>query len=510
RLCTSSGALLWVAAERLAEASLVHPHGSVEQPLVEIETTVADADTALKELTHGRLSGLGPVTAAELAAALDLEPLDVSQALVALEVEGVAMRGRFTETVVTGNDAHPEWCERGLLARIHRYTLKRLRSEIEPVTVADYQRFLFEWQGLGAHRRSGVESAEAVLSEFQGMTAPAIAWEQELLPARLEDYAPDFLDQLTAAGSFVWLHPGVRSSEGAAPRRLARASPVALLPRQSLVHWLEIQGPAAEAPALSGSASRVDAALRESGALFFLEIVQSTGLLRVQAEDALAELAAAGRVTSDSIRGLRALLTPPSRRRGFHGRARRRGPDLDAAGRWALVTTARAERPGSEAIEHAARSLLRRYGVICRRVLEREQHVPSWRELARCYRSWEARGEIRGGHFVEGLGGEQFALDEALPVLRRIRRERDSSGWLVLAAADPLNLAGILTPGGRVAAVAGHRVLYRGGVPVASAVARRIEWLGELTSAEQMTARGLLQAAPRANLPAAAARRRRR
>jgi ATP-dependent Lhr-like helicase len=143
-------------------------------------------------------------------------------------------------------------------------------------------------------------------------------------------------------------------------------------------------------------------------------------------------------------------------------------------------------------------------------VLEREQHVPSWRELARCYRSWEARGEIRGGHFVEGLGGEQFALDEALPALRRIRRERDSSGWLVLAAADPLNLAGILTPGGRVAAVAGHRVLYRGGVPVASAVAGRIEWLGELTSAEQMTARGLLQAAPRANLPATAARRRRR
>ncbi len=510
RLRTSSGARLWVAAERLAEVSLIHPHGVVEQSLVELDTSITEPDTALKELIHGRLSGLGPVTAAELASALDVEPLDVSQALVALEVEGVAMRGRFTETGVKEGQDPLEWCERGLLARIHRYTLKRLRSEIEPVTVADYQRFLFEWQGLGAHRRSGVEAAEAVLSEFQGMTAPAIAWEQELLPARIEDYAPDFLDQLTAGGSFVWLHPGVRSSETVTPRRLARASPVALLPRQFLPHWLEIQGPATQAPPLSGPAGRVDAALRESGALFFVEIVQNTGLLRVQAEDALAELAAAGRVTSDSMRGLRALLTPPSRRRGFHGRARRRGPDLDAAGRWALVTAARAERASTEAVEHAARSLLRRYGVICRRVLEREQHVPSWRELARCYRSWEARGEIRGGHFIEGLGGEQFALDEAVPVLRRIRRERDSSGWLVLAAADPLNLAGILTPGGRVAAVAGHRVLYRGGVPVASAVAGRIEWLGELTSAEKTTARGLLQTAPRTGLPAAALRRQRR
>lgn len=507
RFRTVSGALLWVAAERLAELSLVHAHGAAEQPLVKLETDVTDAEIALKELTRSRLGGLGPVSAAELAAALDVAEFDVFQALVALEVEGVAMRGRFT---ASAGDERLEWCERGLLARIHRYTLKRLRSEIEPVAVADYQRFLFEWQGLGLHRRNGVEAAAAVLNEFQGMTAPAIAWEQELLPARLEDYSADFLDQLTADGSFVWLHPGVRSSEAAAPRRLARASPVALLPRQALSLWLEIQGPAAETPALSGPAARVDVALREFGALFFLELVQSTGLLRVQTEDALAELAAAGRVTSDSIRGLRALLTPPSRRRGYHGRARRRGPDLDAAGRWALVAPACAQRASAEAVEHAARSLLRRYGVICRRVLEREQHVPSWRELSRCYRAWEARGEIRGGHFVEGLGGEQFALDEALPVLRRIRRERDTREWLVLAAADPLNLAGILTPGGRVAAVAGHRVLYRGGVPTACAVAGRIEWLGELTGAEQTIARGLLEAVPQTNFPAAAARRRRR
>jgi ATP-dependent Lhr-like helicase len=251
-------------------------------------------------------------------------------------------------------------------------------------------------------------------------------------------------------------------------------------------------------------------ALTAGGALFFLDIVQRTGLLRVQTEDALAELAAAGLVTSDSYRGLRALMTPSSRRRGFHGRARRRGPDLDSAGRWALVPHLRsAEEPlPKDALEHAARSLLRRYGVVCRRVLDRELHVPSWRELLACYRTLEARGEIRGGHFVAGLGGQQFALDEALPVLRRIRRESTGGGWLVLAAADPLNLAGILTPGGRVAAVAGHRLLYRGGVPVASIVAGRITWPVELDAQDRAEAHARLHAV--ASTASAAPVRRRR
>jgi ATP-dependent Lhr-like helicase len=183
--------------------------------------------------------------------------------------------------------------------------------------------------------------------------------------------------------------------------------------------------------------------------------------------------------------------------------------DLDSAGRWALIRPvgrADAARP-TDAIEHAARSLLRRYGVVCRRVLDREQPGPSWRELLGCFRAWEARGEIRGGRFVDGLGGEQFALDEALPVLRRVRREAEAGEWIVLAAADPLNLAGILTPGGRVAAVAGHRLVYRGGLPVASVAAGRIQWLVELTSHEQAAARGLLEASSFVAGPAAARRR---
>jgi len=497
RLTTRTGAVLWVAAERLGELRLVHPQGTVAQALAELDNGIDGVEHALRELTRSRLGCLGPVKAGELAMALGVDAAAISQALLALEVEGVAMRGRYTAEASDAKGADEEWCERSLLARIHRYTLNRLRSEIEPVTVADYQRFLFEWQGLGRHRRRGVESAAAVLSEFQGMAAPAIAWEQEILPTRLDDYAPDFLDRLTAEGRFVWWHPAPRGAAASGrPRRLVRASAVAILPRQSMTQWLALEGPSVgdQVAEPSAPARRVAEALERSGALFFLELVQSTGLLRVQTEDALAELAAAGRVTSDSFRGLRALLTPQSRRRGFHGRARRHGPDLDSAGRWALVrpepAADRAVR--AQAVEHAARSLLRRYGVICRRVLEREPQGASWRELLGCFRAWEASGEIRGGHFVAGLGGEQFALDEALPVLRRVRREADPADWLVLAAADPLNLAGILTPGGRVAAVAGHQLVYRGGMPVASVVGGRLQWHTALSPQEQAAAMRIL------------------
>ncbi len=492
RFATANGVELWVAAERLAELAFVHPGGSIVTDVAQLAASVDDAESAVRELVRSRLGALGPVTVDVLAAALDIEPASIEHALIALEVEGVAMRGQFTPAAIgTG----VEWCERGLLARIHRYTLKRLRSEIAPVSVADYQRFLFEWQGLGRHRRAGLDATDAVLMEFQGYAVPAIAWEQDILPARLDDYRGEHLDQLTASGTFAWFHPVRNTAPPSRSRRLVRASPITLLPRATLAEWLALFGPSADArEGFSAPAGRVADALGASGALFFLEIVQATGLLRVQAEDALAELAAAGYVTSDSFRGLRALVTPPSRRRGFHGRSRRRGPDLDSAGRWALIRPS-ASPGGPEALEHAARCLLRRYGVVCRRVLEREQHAPRWRSLLSCYRTWEARGEIRGGRFVDGLGGEQFALDEALPVLRRVRRDRGEAPWLVVAAADPLNLAGILTPGGRVAAVVGHRVLYRGGLPVASLTSDRTDWLVELSASERYAAEDALRAA---------------
>jgi ATP-dependent Lhr-like helicase len=247
---------------------------------------------------------------------------------------------------------------------------------------------------------------------------------------------------------------------------------------------------------MSGAAERVAQALRERGASFFVELVQASGLLRVQVEEALGELVARGVVTADSFTGLRAVLTPQSRRRGFRGRSRLRGTSgFDAAGRWALLPPrlgARAATTDAEALEHAAKTLLRRYGVMCRRLLAREPLAPSWRELLPFYRTAEARGEIRGGRFIEPFGGEQFALIEAVEELRRLRRQPGANEWVVLAAADPASLLGCTDDVPR-APVPNRRLVFRNGAAVAArAAGNAIEWLAELTPSEQNHVTGLL------------------
>ncbi|HVY63775.1 MAG TPA: ATP-dependent DNA helicase, partial [Gammaproteobacteria bacterium] len=379
-----------------------------------------------------------------------------------------------------------EWCERRLLARVHRYTLKRLRNEIEPATLADYQRFLFHWQGLGNERREGREALGAVLGELQGLALPAALWEREVLPARLKDYSPLLLDQLCTAGEVVWWRPRPSGAAPGARASTVATSPIALVPRGTLALWRTL-GTFEPASGMSGAAERVVNALRERGALFFVELVQASGLLRVQVEEALGELVARGLVTADSFAGLRAVLTPQSQRRGFRGRSRLRGTSgFDAAGRWALLPAQTTPRPAAapEALEHAAKTLLRRYGVISRRIAMREPLAPSWRELLPFYRTAEARGEIRGGRFVEPFGGEQFALMEAVDELRRLRRSKDADEWLVLAAADPVNLTGIMDETPR--APAPHRrIAFRNGVAVAAHTGAAIEWLAELGPVEQ-------------------------
>jgi ATP-dependent Lhr-like helicase len=256
------------------------------------------------------------------------------------------------------------------------------------------------------------------------------------------------------------------------------------------MHWRHLSGVASDLPqTLSGASQRVVDALAARGALFFLELVQTSGLLRVQVEDALGELVARGLVTADSFNGLRALLTPQSRRSRFRGRGASRGTsDFDAAGRWALLDAARPETTAlahEEAVEHAAKALLRRYGVVCRRLLDREALAPSWRELLRFYRGAEARGEIRGGRFIEPLGGEQFALIEAVEELRRLRRNKDVTDWVVIAAADPLNLTGLLDNAPRAPAQPSRRLAFKNGTPVAAGGGPRVEWLAELSDIEQ-------------------------
>ena len=474
------GETLWVTAERLAEFTLAFPDGVSGVELIDLPATMDNAADALIEICRGRLEALGPIAARELALPLSLTADSLMTPLVALEQRGVIMRGRYSDPVAD------QWCERRLLARIHRYTLGRLRSEIEPVAVADYQRFLFRWQGLGSYRREGADALRAILSELQGLAPPAIAWEREILPARLAHYDGGLLDELSAAGDIVWWRPPPRGTATVRPSNTVAASPIAILPRGELNHWRALAEVPAEGASLSSPAVAVHNVLTSGGALFFGDLVIATGLLRVQVEDALGELVAAGIVTSDAFGGLRAVIAPQRDRPSFRSRPRlrRRVVSFDRAGRWALVP-AQAETASHRevAVEHAAETLLRRYGVVVRAVLAREPLIPGWRELVQVFRRWEARGEIRGGRFVEPLGGEQFALTEAVEALRKTRRDRDVDEWCVISAADPLNLPAMNGAEKKIAAIGANRIVYQNGVPVAAALGQRVEAMQHCDSA---------------------------
>jgi ATP-dependent Lhr-like helicase len=444
-----------------------------------------------------------------LADALALPQLDIDMALMKLEGEGYVMRGRFT----AGTQVD-EWCERHLLARIHRYTIGRLRREIEPVAAHDFMRFLFDWQRVSkATRVSGPEALVGVLAQLEGFEAPAGAWESELLPARVTDYSISWLDDLCTAGRITWtrLRGATSDTAGSGP---VRATPIALLPRRQLALWTNVTaGQRDDEAALSSRADKVVGYLREHGASFFDELVTGTHLLRTELEDALAELVARGRVHCDSFAGLRALLVPASKRPSPFARRGRRAAlfGIEDAGRWTLTRSTRLsgengnggqkQKLEPEAIEHIARTLLRRYGVVCWRLLEREAAwLPSWRELLRVYHRLEARGEIRGGRFIAGLSGDQFALPEAVGALRHMRRQAPDGALLALSASDPLNLVGTVLPGSKVPRLPGARVLYRDGIALGALVAGNVELLTALSPQEERDVRRTLLREPESQL----------
>jgi ATP-dependent Lhr-like helicase len=483
------GAAIWIAAERLPQFRSVWPQEPLAPPIAappEYAEKAWPADEALTEILRGRLEGLGPVGGARLAAPLGFEPEKIRAPLLALEAEGFAMRGRFDPA-----DEAEQWCERRLLARIHRYTINRLRAEIQPVAARDFLRFLFAWQRVAPDSRmEGPDAVEVLVRQLEGFEAAAGAWETEILPARLADYEPSWLDDQCLAGRIAWARlraQAARSGAGAAP---LRSTPIAFFPRRHAPCWTSLSA-AAEPVDRSSRAQLVADCIRDHGASFFDELVEGTGLLRPQVEEALSELVARGVVTSDSFAGLRALLMPSDRR----GAGRRRRASLfgmEAAGRWALARRPRIE-PGPEAIEHLARALLLRYGVVFWRLLEREAPwLPPWRELLRVYRRLEARGEIRGGRFVAGFSGEQFALPDAIGALREARRKPASGDWISLSGADPLNLVGVLTPGPKLAALTGNRVLYRDGLPIALYTGGEVQLLEPLDAAGEWEARKAL------------------
>ena len=497
----AGGASVWVSAERLDQFLLACPAASLAPAIDAVGPGRGEpcrtAEDALREIVRSRLEFTGPVTAGELAAPLGIDPGRVSTALLALEVEGFAMRGRFRgDAAAAGGDSPDEWCERRLLARIHRRTIRSLRAQIEPVSPADFMRFLFAWHGVQPERPTGPEAVAAALRKLEGFAAPAGLWETALLPQRVAGYLKSDLDQLLNAGRFAWYRPVPDDSEG---RRSGpvRNTPILIVERARIGCWqASFRHATDEPPPLSSAALAVQAALKQYGASFFADLVTLTGLLRVQVEQGLAELVAWGLVTCDSFAGLRALIAPASRRASF-SRPRRRGAlSVDSAGRWTLIEASMfavpPQRPAtlsSRSRWHCSTDTALCFAICCS---GNRGRLPRWRELVRVLRRLEARGDIRGGRFVTALSGEQFARPDAVEQLRRLRGSDRQIGDAIISAADPLNLTGIVTPGKRIPSGARNRILYRDGLPIAWYVGGRFEWLGRHDAAAEWSARNLL------------------
>ena len=449
-----------------------------------------DREGAILRLVRGWAESSGPFTAGEMAGLLCLTVSDVDTAVAGLENEGLVLRGSFRPGV-----DEEEFCDRRILARIHRATVGRLRREVEPVSQASFLRFLFQWQ----HAATGWETSGEgglldVIDKLQGFETAAAAWEPELLARRVSDYAPEMLDRLCTGGEVVWgrfsransAASGIGSNPRAAP--LTRTSSITLSLRESL-DWL--LDPAPESVAnLKGAGAEILEILSTRGACFQADLIARTRRLPSDVEEALWMLAANGLVTCDSVIPLRTRISAkPNRNRADRKRAsgktnaassalrsRLRGGQPSAsqrprsqrqvsAGRWSLLE---ALDPVEDPLEAKAMQLLHRYGVVFPELLARERMAPRWRDLASIYRRLEARGEIRGGRFVSGFVGEQFALPDAVPALREAHRAPAAGAMAVVSACDPLNLVGIATPGERVPSLPGNRVVFRDGVPVAS------------------------------------------
>ncbi|MGE6388346.1 DEAD/DEAH box helicase [Pseudomonas sp. NPDC078416] len=495
RLQVTPEQALWIPLERLTCLQAIYPAAEMHPPLAALAgfDEAWSEEEARVEIVRARLGGFGPLTVAAIAEPLALTQNEVAQALAQLENEGYVLRGQFSP------DAREEqWCERHLLSRIHRYTVKRLRREIEPVSLQDFTRFLFDWQHLSVTTQSqGKAALPEVVAQLEGFSSAAGAWDSDLLPARLKDYSSIWLDDLCRSGKVVWMRLTSRNKVGSAA---LRSTPIVLLPRPQVRLWTGLT----EQPApteLSLRAQKVHEVLSSQGAMFFDELTGEAHLLRAELETALQELVGAGLVNADSFAGLRALITPASKR-ASHTSRRNRGAfigGMDDAGRWALLRRAPAKEDGapqridSDTLEHVAMTLLRRYGVVFWRLLEREADwLPTWRELLRTFHRLEARGEIRGGRFVAGLAGEQFALPEAIPLLREVRNRPLDGSLIAVSGVDPLNLAGTLLPGAKVPAIVGNKLVYRDGIPIAAIIAGKPQYWGEVDEALMLQVRDRL------------------
>jgi ATP-dependent Lhr-like helicase len=489
--------LFWTVAERRALVATIWPARTFAPDVVAPPARRAPAwterDGALTELVRAHLTLLGPTTASAIAGMLDLPVSDVTAALARVEMEGNVLRGRFLPT----GDPELQWCDRRLLARINRRMLDGLRKEIEPATAADYMRFLFSWQhvrpGSALHGRGGLLQ---IIAQLQGCEIAAGAWEREVLPARVANYDPSWLDGLCLSGELAWGRLAPREST-VAP---SRAAPVGIVRRRDL-HWLltarPVQDDQAEIndPTLSAAARDVLGYLRQAGASFLDDIIQGARRLRSEAEDALWELVSSGRVTGDGFAGLRALISATQAHGGararWHARWTKRTGSPTSAGRWALLRSPQPAPEEEDLHEALARQYIKRYGIVFRDVLTREPRAPAWRDLLRVYRRLEMRGELRGGRLVAGFVGEQFAAPDAVESMRALRREPTRGEIVRLSACDPLNLVGIITPGPRVPATLANQVIFRDGVPQPTDAPPSVTTASDALASEALTSDAL-------------------
>ncbi len=493
----AGGEKYWVAAERQEWFLKLHPGAIVTQlsepsPTGEIADDARDsanhipqvtADDAVLTTVQGWIAHLGPTKASEIGNFLGLAPSEIEKALLRIEASGAILRGSFRPAnsrpaVLSGaaTKAETEWCERRLLARIHRLTVATLRKQIAPVTAAQFMNWLLRWQHIAPRTQvRGEHGTLEIIRQLQGFEIPASSWERFVLARRITDYDPAHLDQLCLTGAVGWgrlsphpatLEASVTDENGRETRRRViptRVAPIAFFVRED-ADWMRPHHPGSENSAtsfLSPVAQALLELLKQRGALFFPDMVRATGRLKAEVETGLWELVAAGLVTADGFENLRALVTPKSS--SGSGLAKMRRP-RHAPGRWSLLYTEGADRDRS--VESCCWMLLRRYGVVFRDLLVRETNLPRWRELQIGYRRLEDRGEVRGGRFVDGFLGEQFALPEAVESLRAQRKlpPNANSERVIIAAADPLNLVGIIVPGERVPAISGKSVVFRNGV----------------------------------------------
>jgi ATP-dependent Lhr-like helicase len=484
----ANGRTYWIATESQRTFLQAYDGATLVDALPDLPGKTPAPIDARVAVIQGWMSHSGPTDTAELSAVTGLSESDVEEALLRLEAAGWALRGRFagstsnlelrtskgaaddTRTVrsskfeVQRSARTAEWCERRLLARIHRLTIGALRREIAPVPSGDLMRWLREWQHVAPGTQgSGETGVLEVLRQLQGFEAPANAWEAHLLRQRIADYDPADLDRLCLSGVVGWgrlsPHPATLELRENGRRVVPTSvAPITFFVRED-ADWLAARHDAAHAPThagLSPNGRDLHAYLERHGASFFADLVRGTKQLASEVEAALWELVAAGLVTADGFDNLRALLDP--KRRSGHGSGRTARP-RHSAGRWALLPHPVPDaNDRARAIESACWMLLRRYGVVFRELLARESILPPWRELLMAFRRLEDRGEIRGGRFVDGFVGEQFALPVAVESLRAFRHRATTSATVEVATSDPLNLAGVVLPGPRVPAVPGHRV----------------------------------------------------